>query len=51
MIIFYAGMSREAEPNKVGDGIAGIVLEIMNVDQKEHIPIDEISNEEFSEVI
>lgn len=40
-----------AESYKIGEKTAQIVLEIMNLDKKEVMPIYEISDQEFSEVI
>jgi hypothetical protein len=45
-----AGTSKVAEPYKIGTRTTDIKLEILNLNRKEVIPIDEISNQEFSEV-
>lgn len=51
MIVFYTGTRRVVESYKVGERTADIVLEIMNLDKKEVMPISEISDQEFSKVI
>ncbi|PKI69978.1 hypothetical protein CRG98_009581 [Punica granatum] len=48
-LVRVVGTSNVAEPYKVGDKTAGSVLEIMNLEKKELMPIDEISNQEISE--
>jgi hypothetical protein len=45
-----AGTSKVAEPYNIGTRATDIKLEILNLNRKEVIPIDEISNQEFSEV-
>lgn len=40
-----------AEPYKIGDRTTDIMLEVMNLNKKEVIAIDAISNQEFSEVV
>lgn len=45
-----AGTSKVAEPYKIGTRTTDIKLEILNLNRKEVISIDEISNQEFSEV-
>lgn len=45
-----AGTSRVTEPYKIGTRTTDIKLEILNLNRKEVISIDEISNQEFSEV-
>jgi hypothetical protein len=40
-----------AEPYKIGERTTDVMLEILNLDKKDVISIDEISNQEFSEVI
>lgn len=44
------GTSRTTKPYKIGDKTADIMLEVLNLDKKETISIDGISNQEFSEV-
>ncbi|MCI21508.1 zinc finger CCCH domain-containing protein 44-like, partial [Trifolium medium] len=44
-----SGTSKVAEPYKIGTRTTDIKLEILNLNRKEVIPIDEISNQEFSE--
>lgn len=39
------------EPYKVGTKITDVMLEILNLDKKEVISIDGISNQDFSQVI
>ncbi|KAB1216671.1 Zinc finger CCCH domain-containing protein 19 [Morella rubra] len=43
------GTSKVAEPYKLGERSTDAMLEILNLDKKEAIAIDEISNQEFSE--
>lgn len=45
-----AGTSKVAESYIIGTRTTNIVLEILNLNKKEVIPINEISNQEFSEV-
>lgn len=44
------GTSKVAEPYKIGTRTTDVKLEILNLDKKEVIPIDEISNQEFTQV-
>lgn len=39
------------EPYKIGERTTDVMLEILNLDKKEVISIEGISNQEFSEVI
>ena len=48
---FVQGTSKAAEPYKVGKRTTNIMLEILNLDKKETVSIDTMSNQEFSEVI
>ncbi|GAV75905.1 SWIB domain-containing protein/GYF domain-containing protein/Plus-3 domain-containing protein [Cephalotus follicularis] len=50
-LVQVVGTSRLMETYKLGSKTADFKLEILNLDKKELIPIDEISNQEFSEVI
>lgn len=47
----YSGTSKTAEPYKIGDRSTDIMLEVLNLDKKETVSIDGISNQEFFEVI
>lgn len=40
-----------AVPYKIGDKTTDFKLAILNLDKKENISIDSVSNQEFSEVI
>lgn len=40
-----------AVPYKVGERTVDVMLEILNLNKKEVISIDEISNQEFSKVV
>lgn len=40
-----------AVPYKIGDKTTDFMLEILNLDKKENIKVDAVSNQEFSEVI
>ena len=46
----FAGISKVAEPYKIGERTIDVMLEILNLDKKEVVSIDGISNQEFSEV-
>ncbi|XP_058009150.1 zinc finger CCCH domain-containing protein 44 isoform X2 [Hevea brasiliensis] len=48
-LVQVVGTSKVAESYKVGSRTTDIMLEILNLDKKEVISIDEISNQEFSE--
>ncbi|WJX61067.1 hypothetical protein P8452_46201 [Trifolium repens] len=48
-LVQVVGTSKVAEPYKIGTRTTDIKLEILNLNRKEVIPIDEISNQEFSE--
>ncbi|CAI9766682.1 unnamed protein product [Fraxinus pennsylvanica] len=48
-LVHVVGTSKVAEPYKIGDRTTDIMLEVMNLDKKEAIAIDAISNQEFSE--
>lgn len=51
VMVLYTGTSKVAEPYKIGSRTTDVMLQILNLDKKEVISIDEISNQEFSEVI
>lgn len=51
MDICLLGTSKAALPFKIGEKTADFILEILNLDKKETISIDVISNQAFSEVI
>lgn len=46
----YSGTSKAAEPYKVGKRSTDLMLEILNLNKKELVSIDTISNQEFTEV-
>lgn len=48
--VFREGTSKAGEKYKVGKKMTDIMLEILNLDKKEIITADAISNQEFSEV-
>ncbi|KAL2552743.1 zinc finger CCCH domain-containing protein 44-like [Forsythia ovata] len=48
-LVHVVGTSKVAEPCKIGDRTTDIMLEVLNLDKKEAIAIDAISNQEFSE--
>ncbi|CAA3013209.1 zinc finger CCCH domain-containing 44-like [Olea europaea subsp. europaea] len=48
-LVHVVGTSKVAEPYKIGDRTTDIMLEVMNLNKKEVIAIDAISNQEFSE--
>lgn len=45
-----SGTSKVAEPYRIGNRTADAMLEVLNLDKKEVVSIDGISNQEFSEV-
>lgn len=47
---FCEGTSKAGEKYKVGKKMTDLMLEIFNLDKKEIITADAISNQEFSEV-
>lgn len=49
-IIGNLGTIKVAEPYKIGDKTADVMLEVLNLDTKEVVSIHAISNEEFTEV-
>ncbi|KAI3461960.1 hypothetical protein Pfo_018623 [Paulownia fortunei] len=48
-LVQVVGTSKVAEPYKIGDRTANILLEVLNLDMKEVVSIDAISNQEFTE--
>lgn len=46
----FAGTGRSAEKYKSGKRTTDITLEILNLDKREAVTIDIISNQEFTEV-
>jgi hypothetical protein len=46
----FAGTGRAAETYKCGKRITDITLDILNLDKREVVTIDIISNQEFTEV-
>ncbi|KAJ7953086.1 Zinc finger ccch domain-containing protein 19 [Quillaja saponaria] len=48
-LVQVVGTSKVAEPYKIGTRMTNVMLEIINLDKKELISIDGISNQEFSE--
>ncbi|KAJ1408826.1 Zinc finger, CCCH-type [Sesbania bispinosa] len=48
-LVQVVGTNKVAEPYKIGTSTTDIKLEILNLNRKEVISIDEISNQEFSE--
>ena len=48
--MIYAGTSKADAPYKVGDKSADVMLEVLNLDKKETVSIDAISNQDLSEV-
>ncbi|KAL1354899.1 hypothetical protein AAHE18_05G076800 [Arachis hypogaea] len=48
-LVQVVGTSKAAEPYKIGTRTTDMMLEILNLNRKEAISIDEISNQEFSE--
>ena len=50
-LILCTGTSKGTELYKIGTKETNVMLEILNLDKKEVIAIDGISNQEFSQVI
>lgn len=50
LLILCTGTSKAAEPYKIGERTTDVILEIRNLQKKEVVAIDAISNQEFSEV-
>lgn len=50
LMILCTGTSKVGKPYKIGDRTADVILEIRNLQKKEVVAIDAISNQEFSEV-
>ncbi|XWS33825.1 hypothetical protein CRYUN_Cryun22dG0116200 [Craigia yunnanensis] len=48
-LVQVVGTSKVAEPYKIGERTIDVMLEILNLDKKEGVSIDGISNQEFSE--
>ncbi|KAG7968020.1 hypothetical protein I3843_08G129400 [Carya illinoinensis] len=48
-LVQVAGTNKVAKPYKLGQRNTDLMLEILNLDKKEVISIDEVSNQEFSE--
>ncbi|XWS45511.1 hypothetical protein CRYUN_Cryun15aG0142500 [Craigia yunnanensis] len=48
-LVQVVGTRKVAEPYKIGERAIDVMLEILNLDKKEVVSIDEISNQEFSE--
>ncbi|XWS29232.1 hypothetical protein CRYUN_Cryun24cG0010600 [Craigia yunnanensis] len=48
-LVQVVGTSKVAEPYKIGEKTIDVMLEILNLDKKEVVSIDGISNQEFSE--
>ncbi|KAF5463038.1 hypothetical protein F2P56_018987 [Juglans regia] len=48
-LVQVAGTNKVAKPYKLGERNTDLMLEILNLDKKEVISIDEVSNQEFSE--
>ncbi|KAL9161006.1 hypothetical protein ABFS82_08G237600 [Erythranthe guttata] len=48
-LVQVVGTSKVAEPYKIGDRTTDVILEVLNLDKKEVVSIDAISNQEFTE--
>lgn len=51
IVLFNAGTCKTSEPYKIRDKTVDVQLEVLNLDKKETISIDSISNQDFCEVI
>ncbi|KAL1536638.1 zinc finger CCCH domain-containing protein 44-like isoform X2 [Salvia divinorum] len=48
-LVQVIGTSKVSEPYKIGNKTADVMLEVLNLDRREVVSIDSISNEEFTE--
>nr|XP_010317233.1 zinc finger CCCH domain-containing protein 44 isoform X2 [Solanum lycopersicum] len=48
-LVHVVGTSKAFVPYKIGDKTADVLLEVLNLNKKEIVPIDSISNQDFSE--
>lgn len=48
--IFFTGTTKVDVPYKIGDRSVDVMLEVLNLDKKEMVSIDTISNQELCEV-
>ncbi|KAJ8550116.1 hypothetical protein K7X08_033823 [Anisodus acutangulus] len=48
-LVHVVGTSKAFVPYKIGDKTADVLLEVLNLNKKEVVPIDSISNQDFSE--
>ncbi|KAK6150577.1 hypothetical protein DH2020_015509 [Rehmannia glutinosa] len=48
-LVQVVGTTKVGEPYKIGDRTADVMLEVLNLDKKEVVSIDAISNQEFTE--
>ncbi|KAL6583235.1 hypothetical protein OROMI_005313 [Orobanche minor] len=48
-LVQVVGTTKVGEPCEIGDKTADVMLEVLNLDKKEAVSIDAISNQEFSE--
>ncbi|KAH0719175.1 hypothetical protein KY285_015206 [Solanum tuberosum] len=48
-LVHVVGTSKAFVPYKIGDKTANVLLEVLNLNKKEIVPIDSISNQDFSE--
>ncbi|KAL1569544.1 zinc finger CCCH domain-containing protein 44-like [Salvia divinorum] len=48
-LVQVVGTSTVSEPYRIGNGTADAILEVLNLDKKEVVSIDGISNQEFTE--
>jgi hypothetical protein len=48
-LVQVVGTSKSASPYKLGNKTAKVMLEVLNLDKKESVSIDAISNQDFSE--
>ncbi|KAJ8544775.1 hypothetical protein K7X08_017358 [Anisodus acutangulus] len=48
-LVHIVGTSKAFVPYKIGDKTADVLLEVLNLNKKEVVPIDSISNQDFSE--
>lgn len=46
----FAGTSKADAPYKIGDKSSDVMLEVLNLDKKETVSADTISNQDLSEV-
>lgn len=50
ILLMLAGISKISTPYTVGEKTIDVMLDVLNLDKRETVSIDRISNQEFTEV-